>query len=72
MIGKRYAVKEQKNLVYGWDLAWHGTLIKNLPSILKHGLRRTGEIVDGKEIDIRQDTPRIDRRTEFSNVAELF
>ena len=69
LVGKRYTLKDRKNYK-DWDLGWHGTLIKNITSILKNGLRPTGEIVDGKEIDIRNDTPRIDRRVNFQQVNE--
>lgn len=66
MIGKKYTLKE--TVPEGWNLAWHGTLIENLPSILKNGLRKTGEWVEGKEIDIRKDKTRLLRRTTYSNV----
>ncbi len=62
LVGKRCSLNEDNK---DWDLAWHGTLMKYIPSIIKYGLKKCGETVDGKEIDIRKDTPRIKRDKKF-------
>jgi hypothetical protein len=48
-----------------WDLAWHGTKIASIPSILQHGLKKVGEKIGEKEIDVRKDTARISRDAHF-------
>lgn len=64
LIGKRYTLKNVKfNL--NWDLAWHGTLLNNIPGILKHGLKPAGMKVDGVEIEIRSDAIRKEKRNYF-------
>ncbi len=62
LVGKRCSLNDKYK---HWDLAWHGTLMKNIPSIIINGLKKCGEFIDGKEIDIRKDIGRIDRDKKF-------
>jgi len=67
LVGKRCSLKEANK---DWKLAWHGTLMEYIPSIIKNGLKKCGEIIDGKEIDIRKDIPRIKRDKKFREKDE--
>ena len=65
LVGKRCLVNNGNFTDYDWNLSWHGTRMVSISSILKNGLKKTGEFVEGKEIDIRKDTCRIGRDKEF-------
>jgi len=65
-IGKRALLKGnnfRKDLM--WDLAWHGTRLEFIPSIIKNGIKKVGDEVEGKKINLRKDTLRIQRNTEI-------
>jgi len=58
IIGKRCHINDSTPT---WDLSWHGTLLINIPSIIKYGFRKCGEKIDGKEVTTRSDVNRIDK-----------
>lgn len=62
LCGKRCSINETNK---DWDLAWHGTMLKYIPSIIKYGLKKCGEKAGDIEIDIRNDTNRIGRDNKF-------
>jgi len=66
-IGKRALLKgKNKRKMFIWGLAWHGTKLEFIPSIIRNGLRKPGDNVEGKEITIREDKGRISLRTTIN------
>ncbi len=72
-VGKRALIKyESENLrkKWMWNLAWHGTRLEFIPSIIKNGIKKVGEKVEGKIVSLREDTSRIQRNREFRCVKD--
>ena len=56
IVGKRFCF----NVDYkDWDLAWHGTQIDSIPSIIQHGLKKCGDTIDNLVVKKRTDDIRL-------------
>lgn len=71
LVGKRCSLASDE-AYNDWHLAWHGTKIEYIPSIIKHGLKKCGEKVGDREIDIRKDWERNNEypKNERNAIAE--
>ena len=55
IVGKRIIKYNNKNYQNNWIKVYHGTKYKNLVSIFKEGLKKTGEIINGNEkVNVRK------------------
>jgi Ankyrin repeats (3 copies) len=70
-IGKRAKLKcRNPRRNHGWDVSWHGTKLEYIPSIIRNGLKKCGESVEGKVLDIRRDKIHIERGINVRNIPD--
>lgn len=68
-VGKRAKLKDKNpRRNFGWDLSWHGTKLDSIPSIISNGLKKCGEVVEGKIIDIRRDVTHIEKGRQVREI----